>query len=112
LLRWNIFDSRCKLTDLLFAEMTVYTLSGRWLVFATDPLAPGLARPDRSRDETTATVRANILQDVIDAVGTEGALIGTDACDSGLRREVAVTEFAIRMKFQHLIGSPGVQARP
>jgi hypothetical protein len=41
---------------------------------------PVLRRPDRSRHESSAAVRADVLKNVIYARGAERALICADAC--------------------------------
>ena len=59
----------------------------------------GANRPGR---KIPAAVRAHALQNCFGTVGAKGALISTNPRIPALRRQVPVTAFTIRTKFQHL----------
>src|ERR1700736_6666672 len=75
-------------------------LARRRLLFDRHAGPPFLCRPDRPGDKTAAAVRAHIVELVLDAVRTEGALVTADARFQRMRRKVLVAIFAVRPKLQ------------
>lgn len=63
--------------------------------------APSLHRSKRTRGETTAAGRADIMQNIFHTVGAVGAFIAAYACIDRMRRKVPVTKLAIWAQFQH-----------
>lgn len=65
---------------------------------------PVLHRPDRSRRESTAAVRANIEQHLLHARRAERALIRADARIRGLRWQRPIAVLAGWSEFKHVFG--------
>ena len=64
---------------------------------------PVLRRSDRPRDKSTAAVRADILQDIIDTGRAKCAFIGTYARFNRNRRQSLIAVLAGRPQFQHVV---------
>ena len=62
---------------------------------------PVLRWPDWSGNKSAAAVRADILQDVIDTRGAEGALVGADARFKRVGRQRLVAVLAGRSELKH-----------
>ena len=56
---------------------------------------------NRASDELAATVRADTVQPMLDAIGAERALIGADPSLLTVGRKIAVAAFAVGAQFQH-----------
>ena len=63
--------------------------------------APVVPRSNGPRREIAAAGRTDIPEDGLDAVGAVRAFIAADSRVRGGRWKVAVTELAVRPKFQH-----------
>src|SRR5690349_8074940 len=61
------------------------------------------SRPDRTPHEFTATVRADAVQDLLDAVTAPGALVRADEHVRRGRVEVSLAAFAVRSQLQHAL---------
>ena len=57
--------------------------------------------PDWSGNKSTTTIRADVLQDVIDTSGAERALVGADARLKRVGRQRLVAVLAGRSEFEH-----------
>jgi hypothetical protein len=66
---------------------------------------PVLRRPNRSRYEAPAAVRADVLKNVIDARGAERALLGADPCFERIGRQRLVAVLTGRPEFKHVVTS-------
>ncbi len=62
---------------------------------------PVVVRPDRPGTKASATIRADIVQDVFDAGTAEGAFKRANHCVSGIRRKRRVAVLAYRSQFKH-----------
>src|SRR6056297_452544 len=89
--------------DILATELAVDPSGGSGMVLQAElPVgAPGLHRANRAWHEAASASRADIMQHVLDAISAVGAFIGADARLGRLRRQVLVTQFAIRAQFEH-----------
>ena len=67
-------------------------------IVATFPI---LARPDRPGTKTTAAIRADVVQDVLDAGTAEGAFKRTDHRVRGIWRKRCVAVLASGSQFEH-----------
>src|SRR4029079_5331664 len=72
-----------------------------WLPGQTDTWTAFSCWPDRSRNEATAAVRADVQQHGVHALGTERALIATDAGICCSWRQILVAVFAVGSQLQH-----------
>src|SRR3954447_14025072 len=78
----------------------MHALVGGRSLLHRQPRTPFFGRPDRPWHETATAVRANIVELVLDAIGTERALIAADPCIDRIRRKVPVAIFAVRPELQ------------
>lgn len=62
---------------------------------------PVFRRPDWSGNKSATTIRADVLEDVIDASGAERTLVAADARLSRIRRQRLVAVLARRSEFEH-----------
>src|SRR5688572_30837091 len=62
---------------------------------------PVFRRPDWSGNKSATTIRADVLDDVIDTSGAERALVGADARLNRIRRQRLVAVLAGRSEFEH-----------
>jgi hypothetical protein len=60
-----------------------------WRILLEQP-----SRPDRSRDEVAAAIRADLPETVFDAMGAERALVGADHGVGGIGTEVKIAALA------------------
>src|SRR5207244_11510290 len=63
-------------------------------------------RSNGPRREPTPTVRAHVVQDPLDAVRAERALVGTDARGSRLRRQIPAAILTVRTHLQCHVSRP------
>src|SRR5580704_3471707 len=78
-------------------------LGGSRLLFAADARTPFGEGSDRPRRKPAAAIGTDVEQDLVDAIGAEGALIGTDPRIARLWRQILVAPFAIRPELQHRV---------
>ena len=64
---------------------------------------PVFRRPDRPWNKSTATVRADIVQDILHATGAESAFLTADARFEGIRRQRGVAILAGGSEFEHAL---------
>src|SRR5262249_48873514 len=72
-----------------------------WIVGQAGPVTPSALGPDRARDEAAATVRADVVQGVLDTAGAERALVAADSRVRRGRRGIDVAQFAVRTQGKH-----------
>ena len=70
-------------------------------------ILPVRRRPDRPRRESSAAIRADIVQDALDAAHAKRAFIGTDSRFERIRRQFLVAVFAGRTEFEHRVSLYG-----
>jgi hypothetical protein len=76
-------------------------LGGSRVFFAADARTPFGDRSNRARRKPAAAIGTDVAEDLVDAIGAEGALIAADPRIARLRRQVLVAPFAIRPELQH-----------
>ena len=74
--------------------------AARRVVDETGALPPRPRGPDRSRLEAAAAVRADVVEDVLDAGRAERALVGADPRVRRVGRQVLVAQLAVRSKLE------------
>jgi hypothetical protein len=57
--------------------------------------------PNRTRNQIAFAVRTNTVENIIRAIGAEGAFEGANPGIEASRRQIPVTTFTIRLQFQH-----------
>lgn len=82
----------------------MHTLCACWLVLQAQQrlFMIGTLRADRTRDKSAATGWTDIFQNGFNAFFAIGAFISANARLCRMRRQIAVTPFAVRSKFQHV----------
>jgi hypothetical protein len=100
-LRWDRLDLGRETRMHLQIHRMVLHLGARRICPKKVVIVPIRRRSDRSRDELTAAILANISQNAFDAGGAEGALIRADARLKRIRRQRLVSVLAGRSKFKH-----------
>jgi len=58
--------------------------------------------PNRSWRKATATIRAAVMQHILDACSAKGTLKGADHCLDGIRRQWLIAVFTSRPQFEHV----------
>ena len=91
-------------------DRAMFPLLHRRLGQELNAVSPAMRRPNGSRYETAAAVRANILQNPIDAVAAKGAFVRANPGFRRCRRQVGRTILTNRPKFEHV--QPPVSGRP
>lgn len=101
-LTWRrVAQSRDERVELAAAVRGVAPASARGIVRQPRAVAPGVLRTDRPELEAAAAVRADVVEHVFDARGTEGAFVRADAGVVCVRREVLVAELAVGSQLEH-----------
>src|SRR5581483_9570912 len=75
----DVAERRCEAGELLPRVRRPTPPRARRVVRESRPFAPGPRRPDRPWLEAAAAVRAHVVEDVLDAVDAERALVAADA---------------------------------
>ena len=73
----------------------VSSFFGSGLMFQAHAGPPVSVRPNWSFLKASAAIGADIVQDVINAIGAICTFIGADTGVNGIRRQVSITIFAI-----------------
>ena len=100
LLRGDIPDPSRERPDVGLAERQMHPLVGRGAMRERHARLPFPLRPDGPGREPAAAVRANVPQLGVHALGAEGAFVGADAGERGVRRQIAVAPLAVRTDLQ------------
>jgi hypothetical protein len=87
-------------SDIIVTEGQMNPLGRRRLLYGRYAGPPFGRRPDRPLHKTAAAVRAYIVELVLGAVRTEGALEAADSRFRCARRKVLVAVFAVRSQLQ------------
>ena len=98
--------------DLGLPERQVHPLGRCGLMPKRHARPPLGFRADRPSGKPAAAVGADVPQFGVHAFGAEGALVGADARDRGVRRQIPVAPFAIRSDLQgHGVTDPEQRAK-
>jgi hypothetical protein len=60
-----------------------------------------VTRPDRSLDKPATTIGAHVVQRIVDTIGAERTLVGTNARIRRIEWQILIAIFAVRPKFEH-----------
>jgi len=87
-----------KSANLGFRILAKHALAGGNLFLQRNAKPVFLRRTDRSATEPAAAIRADVVQHLVYAIATEGALVTADARLGGLGRQVFITQLTIRLE--------------
>lgn len=73
----------------------------RGLIAPAHAVPPLVGGANWSRHQATSAIRADILQDCVNAVCTERAFVAADPGILGICRQILVTAFAVGTKSEH-----------
>src|SRR5690242_18821003 len=101
LVRRNAMDRRGEAPVRRALHRPVLHLAARRILAEKVAVLPVPRRPDRSRHEAAAAVRANVTEDHLHAARAKGALVAADPCLQRVGRQRLVAMLASRAQFQH-----------
>lgn len=96
----DVLELRRECSNFLVRVSRVPPCGARWVELETLAGPMGVPWADGPPHQLPAAVRAHVHEDSVGTVGTPRALVRADSSVVGLRREVAITELAVRAYFQ------------
>jgi hypothetical protein len=96
----DVLELRRECSNFLVRVSRVPPCGARWVELETLAGPMGVPWADGPPHQLPAAVRAHVHEDSVGTVGAPRALVRADSSVVGLRREVAITELAVRAYFQ------------
>ena len=79
----------------------MFDLCARRILAKNIVALPIVRRSDRSGNKAAATIRTNVAQDILNAIGAKRTFIGADACLKGVGWQSFVAVLTRGPEFQH-----------